>query len=156
MSDDKSYHYITAPLLILFQELSCTSFIYCVGNIFWRLWIPINMLTIVLCLFWHCTLFSFAEVTFYLIFCYRSATTSLAPPREQTKGARNLSALEREATPPRSPTPDQTSQVRTNYGVLKILKRRQGYLKVNHHSLSLSNYFILVLCVHATLGLNQL
>ena len=53
---------------------------------------------------------SFAEVIIYFIFCFRSVTTSSPPPREQTEGARNLSASEREATPP---TPDQTSQVRT-------------------------------------------
>ena len=53
---------------------------------------------------------SFAEVIIYFIFCFRSATGSYPPPREQTEGARKLSASGREATPP---TPDQTSQVRT-------------------------------------------
>ena len=83
-----------------------------------------------LCVFCHCTQFSFAEVIVYLIFCYRSATTSSPPPREQTEGARNLSASGMEATPPRSPTPDQTSQVRANYRVLKIHSVYRFFLKM--------------------------
>lgn len=89
------------------------SFIYCVRNIVRRVWTHTNVLTaiIALCLFLHCTLFGFAKVIVYLILCYRPATTSFASPRKQTEGTRNQSALGREVTPPKSPTPDQTSQV---------------------------------------------
>lgn len=93
------------------------SFIYCVRNIFRRVWTHTNVLTAIIaqCLFLHCTLFGFAKVIVYLIFCYRPATTSFASSRKQTEGTRNQSALGREVTPLKSPTPDQTSQVRTDY-----------------------------------------
>ena len=97
----------------------------------------------------------------YLIFYYRSVVTGFTPPREQTEGTRNLSSLGREATPPRSLTPDQTSQVRTNCMVLKIhsikVLLEEGGVRlsiVNHHSLSLS-MFVLEKGWHHILGLNQ-
>ena len=133
--------------MVFLQELSDTSFIYCVRNIFQRVWTHINVLTNnYYCVVLILTLYteSFAELIVYLTFCYRSATASSTSPREQTEGAKNLPASRREATPPMSPTPDQTSQVRANHIVLTLhyigSSWRGGVrlLRVNHPSLSLS------------------